>query len=74
MRRAIQVRVTMEVLTEALGLPAGDRVSAVLPLDCADLLHGTVRLVIEGDGYYDVPEGCEPPMGALALTKKEAEA
>lgn len=69
-RRAVQVRITNEVLTQLLKLPSGQRVTAVIPLNGADVLHSTVRLVIEGNDLPEIPEGVEPIEVNLRATQQ----
>jgi len=60
-RNAAQVSISYGHLAERLGLSPDCRIVGVIPANEADLLHGTVRLLVEGEYLTQTPEGVAPP-------------
>lgn len=61
-RNVGQVRVSMEMLRDALGLREGVRVVCVVPPGAGDITSNSVRVLVEGGGLPLTPEVCEPMM------------
>lgn len=67
MKRCVVVRVSIDAVSDAMGLPDDHRVTAVIPQDAYDLANNSVRVMVEGPKLPELKDQETPPTVSIPL-------